>query len=128
MLLMFEVGIMFAYGYGSSFSTFTATNPPNDQSYQIILYTFTAILAILGYGLIVAYSENSAIGGLTTTLFVVAISVQLSPLLLSFWYKVFSGFDGSNTPVSLPIERETMILCTSLLVALTTLVGKLGKI
>jgi hypothetical protein len=45
---------MFAYGYGSSFSTFTATNPPNDQSYQIIL--FTAILAILGYGLIVAYS------------------------------------------------------------------------
>ena len=113
MLLMFEIGIMFAYGYGSSFSTFTATNPPNDHSYQIILYTFTAILAI---------------GGLTTTLFVVAISVQLSPLLLSFWYKVFSGFDGSNTPVSLPIERETMILCTSLLVALTTLVGKLGKI
>jgi hypothetical protein len=56
MLLMFEIGIMFAYGYGSSFSTFTAINPPNDHSYQIILYTFTAILAILGYGLIVAYS------------------------------------------------------------------------
>jgi hypothetical protein len=47
---------MFAYGYGSSFSTYTSANPPNDQSFQIILYTFTAILAILGYGLIVAYS------------------------------------------------------------------------
>jgi hypothetical protein len=59
---------------------------------------------------------------------VVAISVQLSPLLLSFWYKVFSGFDGSNTQISLPIERETMILCTSLMVAFTTLIGKLGKV
>lgn len=58
----------------------------------------------------------------------VAISVQLSPLLFSFWYKVFSGFDGSNTQISLPIERETMILCTSLLASMTTLVGKLGKI
>jgi len=54
--------------------------------------------------------------------------VQLSPLLLSFWYKVFSGFDGSNTQISLPIERETMILCTSLMVAFTTLIGKLGKV
>jgi hypothetical protein len=127
MLLCFEIGILFAYGYGSYFTTYTATSPQDDYSSLMILYTFTALLAILGYGLLIAYSDNSAVAGLVTTLIVVAISVQLTPLLLQFWTMVFNGFNGANVPISLTIERITMVLCTSLLTALTSLVGRLGK-
>lgn len=127
MLLCFEVGIMFAYGYGSAFPSYTATTPQSDYSDLIILYTFTAMLAILGYGLLIAYSDNSAAAGLVTTLIVVGVSVQITPLLLSFWYKVFNGFNGTNVEISLSTERITMVLCTSLLAALTSLVGRLGK-
>jgi hypothetical protein len=52
----------------------------------------TAFLAMLGYGLVIASSDGSAITGLATTLIVVAISVQLTPLLLQFWFNVFNGF------------------------------------
>lgn len=91
---------MFAYGYASYFPTYTPTSPQNDYSTQILLYTFTALLAILGYGLLIAYSDNSAIAGLVTTLIVVSVSVQLTPLLLQFWYNVFNGF-GPNIEISL---------------------------
>lgn len=87
---------MFAYAYAAKFPAYTATDPQSDYSDQIILYTFTALLAILGYGLLIGYSESSAVTGLVTTLIVVAISVQLSPLLLQFWYCVFNGFKNST--------------------------------
>lgn len=91
---------MFAYGYASYFPNTTNTTPLSDYSDQILLYTFTALLAILGYGLLIAYSDNSAIAGLVTTLIVVSVSVQLTPLLLQFWYMVFNGF-GANVEISL---------------------------
>lgn len=122
---------MFAYGFGGEFKVESNTVPISsgvaflDHADKFILYSLTALLAILGYGLLIAYSQNSAIGGLTTTLLVVAISVQLSPLLLSFWEQVFAGF-GKNAVLSLQTERETMALCTSLLAALCCLVGRLG--
>ncbi|XP_031472927.1 uncharacterized protein LOC116245608 [Nymphaea colorata] len=118
---------MFAYGYAAYFPNVAATTPQTDFSSQVILYTFTALLAILGYGLLIAYSDNSAVAGLMTTLIVVAISVQSAPLLLQFWNNVFNGF-GPNAELSLNTERITMVLCTSLLTALTSLVGRLGKI
>jgi hypothetical protein len=125
---MFEIGIMFAYGYASYFPVYTVgATPQNDFSSSMILYTFTALLAILGYGLLIAYSDNSAVAGLMTTLIVIAISVQSAPMLLRFWSNVFNGF-GPNTELSLVTERTTMVLCTSLLTALTALVGRLGKI
>jgi hypothetical protein len=94
---------MFAYGYGGYFATETPTIQINsgyatlDQADKLILYIFTAILTILGFGLLIAYSQNSAIAGLTTTLIVVSITVQLAPLLLSFWYQVFYGFANQVT-------------------------------
>lgn len=115
-----------AHGFGASYTSYATTTLQSDYSDLMILYTLTAFLALLGYGLIVAYSGNSAITALVTTLFVVAISVQLTPLLLQFWYNVFNGF-GQKVEVSLKTERVTMALCTSLLVALTSLIGRLGK-
>jgi hypothetical protein len=127
LLLCLEILIMFAYGYAANFPIYTATSPQSDYSNLMILYTFTALLAILGYGLLIAYSDNSAVAGLMTTLIVVAVSVQITPLLLRFWSSVFNGFN-QNVEISLTTERITMVLCTSLLTALTSLVGRLGKI
>lgn len=126
-LLLFEIGIMFAYGFSSTFAPFTATTPQSDFSNQIILYTFTALLAILGYGLLIAYSDNSAVAGLTTTLIVIAVSVQLTPMLLRFWDNAFSGFSGS-LQLTLAVERTTMVQCSSLLLSLTALVGRMGQV
>lgn len=106
LLFLFEVGIMFAYGFGGYF-TVEPLHPTTgnvaaflDQSDRFILYIFTAVLAILGYGLLIGYSQNSAIAGLTTTLIVISITVQLGPLLLSFWDQVFNGFTTA-APLSL---------------------------
>jgi hypothetical protein len=84
--------MMIAYGYAASYPNYASTTPQTDYSDQMILYTLTAFLAVLGYGLVIAYSDNSAVSGLITTLIVVAVSVQLTPLLLQFWYGVFNGF------------------------------------
>lgn len=92
MILLFEVGIILAHGYGAYYPVYASTVPQADYSDQMILYTLTAFLALLGYGLVIAYADNSAITGLVTTLIVVAISVQLTPLLLQFWSNVFNGF------------------------------------
>ncbi len=85
----------FAHGYGAYYTSYTVTTLQSDYSDLMILYTLTAFLALLGFGLVVAYSGNSAITGLVTTLFVVAISIQLTPLLLQFWSNVFNGFGPS---------------------------------
>lgn len=127
MLLLLELVVMFAYGFAGFLRNDPTPTILIDYSGVMLLYTFAAMLAILGYGLLIAYSDNSAIAGLTTTLIVVAISVQLTPLLLQFWSSVFNGF-GPSIEISLQTERITMALCTSLLASLTSLVGRLGKI
>ena len=124
---MFQVGVILAHAFGANYPLYSATVPQTDFSNQMILYTITSFLALLGYGLVIAYSDSSAITGLVTTLFVAAISVQLTPLLLQFWHNAFNGFK-QNADISLTTERITMALCTSLLVSLTSLVGRLGKI
>ena len=92
LIIFIELGIMFAYGFSTKFTMLATTLPQIDYSSEILLYTFTALLAILGYGLLIAYSDNSAIAGFVTTLIVLSISVQGTPLLLQFWKNVFASF------------------------------------
>lgn len=123
LLFLAEVGIMFAYGFGTTINIATTTT--TDGSSLLIFYTLTAILAILGWGLIIAYSENSAVSGLMTTLMTVGLSVQLQPLLIAFWNYAFSSFNGKY-PLDLVDEKATMAMCVSLLIALCSLSGRLG--
>ena len=119
-----ELGILFAYGYSSKFATVAVASPLIDHSSTLLIYTFTALLAILGYGLLLAYSDNSAVSGLTTTLIVLSLSVQGTPLLLQFWNNVFAGF-GSEVHLSLDVERQTMALVSSLLLSFAAFSGRL---
>lgn len=92
LLLALEIGLMFAYGFGTKVATFTSTSV--DFSYLFVAYILPAILAILGWGLIIAYSENSAVSGLTTTLIAVGLGVQLFPIFYIFWSDNFNSYAG----------------------------------
>jgi hypothetical protein len=54
MVFLMEVGLMFAYGFGAQFNNVAQTG--NDNADSLILYILVALLAILGWGLIIAYS------------------------------------------------------------------------
>ena len=57
LLLLLEVGLMFAYGFGSEFLIGGTTFPTtSDNTSSLIFYTTSAIMALLGWGLIIAYS------------------------------------------------------------------------
>lgn len=118
---------MFAYAYGANFNTSSSyISTTSDNSSYILIYTLGALLAILGWGLIVSYSENSAVAGLTTTLIVVGISVQAQPLLYTFWRYCYTSF--TNTPVSIGLLDEyiSMAMVSSLMVAMCALTGRIG--
>ena len=90
LLLLLEIGLGFAYGFGSQFDTRSTLFPSTqDNSLWVVYYMLAAILAILGWGLIIAYSESSAISGLITTLLSAGIFVHLGPPIKAFWDHVF---------------------------------------
>ena len=56
-LLLLQAGLGYAYGFGAQFDISNQNYPSTqDNSNSVILYILTAILAILGWGLIIAYS------------------------------------------------------------------------
>ena len=129
LIVLVQLGIMFAYGFGTKFTTFAVQSPLVDYSSDVLFYTFAALLAILGYGLIISYSENSAISGLTITLIVLSISVQGTPLLLQFWRNVlFHQGPGPDAQLSLNIQSQTMALCSSSLLSFAAFSGRLANV
>lgn len=124
-LILFEIGMLFAYGFGADLVQAADTTPKSDYSGLVLAVVLAAVVAIMGYGLLLAYSYNSALAGLVTTLLGVVVTVQLAPLLLTFWDQVFNGFND-RAQLTVPIMRSTFVLCASLFVALTILVGRLG--
>lgn len=122
-LLALEIALMILYGLLTSVkNTFSTTT---DNSAYLIMYLLPGILALLGWGLIIAYSENSAISGLTTTLATVGMTVQLQPPILVFWVYVFDHFAG-NYAVSMVDELVVMFMMVSMMVALCGLSGRLS--
>ena len=127
LLLLLEIGLGFIYGFGSQFDTRAAFYPTTqDNSSIVIYYMLAAILAILGWGLIIAYSENSAISGLVTTLLSVGIFVQLGPPLKAFWSYLYDGNWQGRFNIGMFHELEIMFGVTSLLVAFCFLSGRMG--
>jgi hypothetical protein len=55
LLLILEIGIMFAYGFGTKIDTSVAIDG-TDNSIYLITYIGTALIAIVGWGLILGYS------------------------------------------------------------------------
>ena len=123
LLLILEIGIMFAYGFGSKIDITGRAN--TDNSSYLISYLGPAVLAIVGWGLIIGYTENSAITGLSITLMVIGLTVQLQPLLSIFWSYCFNGFGGVFS-MSMNLLIFSMFTCTSMLVAFCYLAGRVS--
>ena len=125
-MILIEVGVLFAYGYGAKMTALATTTPQIDYSTQTFGLFLVALLALLGYGMLLAYSLNSAIAGLLTALLSVTLSVQLTPLLLAFWNDVFYGFGGNKAEITVENVKISLILVCSLMIAFSILAGRLG--
>lgn len=127
LLLVLEVALMFIYGFASEFDITTTSFPTSiDNSRAIIYYTISAILPILGWGLIIVYSENSAVSGLMSTLLSAGLFVQLAPPVMAFAGYLWNNTWAGRFPISLFLEQQVMFGLTSFLVCLCFLAGRLG--
>lgn len=122
-LILLEIALTILYGLFTTVGHYFGTT--TDNSSYLLMYLLPGILALLGWGLIIAYSEKSAISGLTTTLVSVGITVQLQPPILVFWTYVFDHFQG-DYPVTMVEMLVVMFMITSMMIMLCGLSGRLG--
>lgn len=59
------------------------------------VYFYMALFAV-GLGLVLSYYNQCTVLGLGTTIFAIALNVQLSPLFQKFWFNVFVGDFGQE--------------------------------
>ena len=127
LLLVLEVALMFIYGFGAEFDITTTSFPTNrDNTHALVYYVIAAILPILGWGLIIVYSENSAVAGLITTLLSAGIFVQLAPPIMAFFSYLWNNSWAGRFPFSILLETQVMFGLTSLLICLGFLSGRIG--
>lgn len=104
------------------------------------------IFTIVGFGLLMNVYKFANWLGATTSIVVVALSIELSPLLQKFWFSVFiTGFgdnnssianstvtdfwdntSGNNIQVTNQVMRTTLLSCISLLTVMTAVVGRVS--
>lgn len=143
-LVLTEIGIMIGYGLAGNFR--------NDANGLTILRTdilsciLMFIFVVVGFGMLLNVYRFGNWLGSATAIIVLAISIQLSPLLQKFWFSVFiSGFGSvnmtatstsvatfwqyytnSNIDVSALLMRTTLLSCISIMVVMTSVVGRVS--
>ena len=95
LLIGFEACIIAVHAHTSVFKVYPTSVPTANYANEFYLLIFTSILALLGYGLVIAHSNHSIIPGLMTTMIATALTVQIAPLLLHFWNNVYNSFSGT---------------------------------
>lgn len=140
-VVIFELVILFMYGFFTSYSSTIVT-------VKKLEYILTNALAVLGFGLLLVYFKYTIKQTLIVALVVCSVNAQLGPLIQQFWYNVFiNGFYASHgiptakdTPYALitdtPVQninsvtlgfvRISTYTSISLLVALSSVIGKIG--
>lgn len=88
---------MIAYGLAGSF--FVEANSDDATYNQVFAIVIMALFVLVGFGLVLSYYRFGNWLGMATSILVVAVSVQLAPLIQKFWFSVFiSGFGTINGP------------------------------
>lgn len=139
--IAFLILVGLIYGFFTSFRT-TAAIPQLE-------YIFTHVLAILGFGLLLVYFKFAIQQTIVIGLLVCFVNLLMGPMLQQFWYNVFTfGFDSQyqqpnpHTDRGLPLNfdsasehinnvtlgfsRISTFCSISLLVALTSVIGRIG--
>lgn len=88
---------MIGYGLAGSFYVEPIANDTTyTEVYGVILL---ALFVLVGFGMLMSLYRFGSWLGMTTAIIVVAISIQLAPLLQKFWFSVFiSSFGNLNLP------------------------------
>jgi len=97
-------------------------------------------LFAVGLGLMLSFYAKGTALGLGTTIFAIALAVQLSPLLQKFWFNVFIGhfdntssgyadftvqsFEMNNVAMSQYNQRNAMAMTISFLIASLATIGR----
>ncbi len=99
LIWVLAIGLMFAYGFGTSFAEATAANIGE------VLELAVTQVAILGFGLLLSYSRYGMVLGVATALIATVVVLLLTPVSLKFWFNVFNGF-GNTVVKDLPGMSE----------------------
>lgn len=145
-LFIVEIGCLVAYGLAGSFFDET-TNLANAAFGDIYTVVMMALFVLVGFGLLLSAYRFGNWLGMATAIIVVAVSVQLSPLLQKFWFNVFlTGFGNvnptstvganvaqyyrrfanNNVEVGSYMNRVTFLTCISLMTVMTALNGRVS--
>lgn len=104
------------------------------------VYFYMGLFAV-GLGLMLSFYAKGTALGLGTTIFAIALSIQLSPLLQKFWFNVFIGhfdnntslgyadftvqsFEMNNVAMSQYYQRNAMAMTISFLIASLATIGR----
>ena len=92
--------LLWIFGFAGEYRKITAnTDPVNFTSQPIFvsIFVLTCLFSILGFGLLFMYFKKMTESAMFTSLFVVSMSMLLSPMFEKFWYNAFiAGFSGSS--------------------------------
>lgn len=82
MLLLLGAAAVF---YGRITTVLPTSSTSNDYSNMLLCYILSVILATLGWGLIIAYSENFSVSSLLSTLLANALTTLIQPPICYFY-------------------------------------------
>jgi hypothetical protein len=110
MLMLFIIGVFFVYGYGTEIRLVTSAYTSQQISFisQTIygnLFILSSIFAVIGFGLLLNFFKSANASGILISLFIVSLTIIVSPFMQKFWFNVFiTNFQGA-TPILTDPER-----------------------
>jgi ABC-type transport system involved in multi-copper enzyme maturation permease subunit len=98
-LFITEIGCMIAYGLAGSY--FVEPNPDDATYNQVFSVVLLGLFVLVGFGMVLSFYRFGSWLGMATAIIVVAVSVQLAPLIQKFWFSVFiTSFGNMNDPTT----------------------------
>ena len=97
-LLALIIGILFAHGYASKQQTIFFNDKENySQNFLLSVTVYMSfVFVVIGFGLYLGYHAESIFSAIITTLFIVSLTMILSPLVQKLWLNVFlNAFDNT---------------------------------
>jgi hypothetical protein len=112
-LVIIEIGCMISYGIDGFYYQEGTTPIPASPYQRAELYPFQpysvillAVFVLVGFGMVLSYYRFAHWLGMATAILVVALSVQLAPLIQKFWFSVFITSFGRLNPPEVPMGRN----------------------
>jgi len=124
--LMLLLLVATAYFYIRFTNVVPTSSTSTDYSNMLFYYILSVMLAAIGWGLIMAYSENVSISGLLCSLFAVSLTSLIQPPINYFYNYYLIGESSASSLFDYNYATFSTGATVSLLIALCSLVGRLA--